>query len=457
MSLDHGRIRNEIIQGYHAVNIESIQLHHPHLCRDIKRSELLQIIEPLQKFITTWKVYENKTLVLPLVPGEPYDFSVKWGDGSGEEEIKLVRGWNNADENKSNTGTHVYPAQGVYTVQITGAIRGFHRTGGSENRSLCAEDSKDGVLISVRQWGLVQLTSCQNMFSGSRITDLIWMCNAPDLRWCTDMSGMFQDSTNFNCNLSTWDVSNVTNMCAMFGGCYEFNRPLWPGKLVANVTDMKFMFGECRLFNQYIGDWDVSNVTDMSYMFHNCLIFNQPMGDWIVSKVEKMTGLFYACGEFNQYIGGWDVSNVTDMSYMFHTCSWFNNPIGNWDMSEVTDMSYMFYDCIGFNQPVGGWDVSKVTDMRYVFHNCILFNQPIGGWDVSKVTYMNCMFYNCVRFNQPLWWDVFNVKETVQMFFSCRIFNKPIGGWELPNCYDMTDMLSGCVKYNQYHDEWTLR
>ena len=50
---------------------------------------------------------------------------------------------------------------------------------------------------------------------------------------------------SFNQDISTWDVSNVTNMEAMF----------------ENAT----------AFNQDIGNWDVSNVTDMSVCFFSLL------------------------------------------------------------------------------------------------------------------------------------------------------------------------------------------
>ena len=52
------------------------------------------------------------------------------------------------------------------------------------------------------------------------------------------MNGMFAD-TPFNQDLSTWDVSNVTNMGYMFQNAAAFNQNLssWSVDGVTNCTD----------------------------------------------------------------------------------------------------------------------------------------------------------------------------------------------------------------------------
>ena len=48
------------------------------------------------------------------------------------------------------------------------------------------------------------------------------------------------------------------------------------------------MFFDCKEFNQDISSWDVSNVTNMHGMFYNCEAFNQDISDWNASNVKML-------------------------------------------------------------------------------------------------------------------------------------------------------------------------
>lgn len=113
--------------------------------------------------------------------------------------------------------------------------------------------------------------------------------DAPDLTSATDMSGMFQNTTLIGSNISSWDVSNVTNMSAMFTG---------------------------STFNLDISSWNVSSVINMTGMFRSASSFNQNISGWTVSNVTTMTQMFLGATSFDQNIGSWNVSNVTSMSNM---------------------------------------------------------------------------------------------------------------------------------------------
>ena len=128
--------------------------------------------------------------------------------------------------------------------------------------------------------------------------------------------------------------------------------------VTTQVTDMTELFREQYNFNQDISSWDVSNVTSMGSMFYDTA-FNQPIGNWDVSNVTNMWGMFVETSLFNQDISGWDVSSVTFMYEIFDYAPSFNQPLNNWNVSSVTDMEEMFAHAKSFNQSLDNWDVSK--------------------------------------------------------------------------------------------------
>jgi len=260
------------------------------------------------------------------------------------------------------------------------------------------------------------------------ITDMSYLfSNAPAT---ADPSSPFlPGQIAFEPDISSWDVSNVTNMSHMFGTKeiviyirVNFNKDISKWDL-SSVNDVSYMFNNSR-FNQPINSWNISNITDMSHMFHSAVEFNQPLDNWDVSHVTNMSGMFgghstQSIGQavFNQDISSWDVSKVTDMSKMFHGNYQFTQDIGKWDVSNVTDMSMMFAFSYYFNQDIGSWDVSKVTNMSYMFQ-LGNFNQDIGKWDVSNVTNMDGMFAAVRQFKQDLsGWCVTKIPTKPLIFY----------------------------------------
>ena len=92
--------------------------------------------------------------------------------------------------------------------------------------------------------------------------------NDIDTSYITDMSWLFEHS-EFNGDISKWDVYNVKNMRGMFLNS-KFNGDIskWD---VSNVKNMRSMFLYSK-FNSDISNWDVSNVIDKSHIFDNCPI-----------------------------------------------------------------------------------------------------------------------------------------------------------------------------------------
>ena len=108
-----------------------------------------------------------------------------------------------------------------------------------------------------------------------------------------------------------------------------------------NITNMLSLFEDSD-FNGDISKWDVSNVTNMEDMFFGSK-FNGDLSNWNVSNVTNMASMFF-CSKFNGDISNWDVSNVENMRYMFYG-SVFNQDISNWDVSNVKFTFDMFHNC----------------------------------------------------------------------------------------------------------------
>lgn len=108
-------------------------------------------------------------------------------------------------------------------------------------------------------------------------------------------------------HINNWNTSKVTNMSKLF------HLKVNPDKPLLHTS-----------FNEPIGDWDVSNVTDMTALFGGLKNFNQDLSKWDVSNVRDMTAMFFKATSFNQDIGSWNVSNVRNMRNMFQNASSFN-------------------------------------------------------------------------------------------------------------------------------------
>ena len=273
-------------------------------------SDIMTAIVTKRAFITEWRS-EDENISIPINREERFDFTVDWGDGS-------------INENVNKNIDHAYKKNGVHVVRITGLFPSINFY------------DKDN-LISVRQWGDNKWSSMKKAFYYCKNMNVLAK-DVPDLSNVTDISSMFESADNFDANISSWNVSTVTDMSGMF---IDTN------------------------FDQDIGTWNVSNVTDMSGMFYASL-FNQDIGDWNVSNVTNMSEMF---GEtnFNQDIHRWDVSEVTDMSEMFVLGS-FNQDISDWTVSNVKNMNNMLYgsfSTINYDKLLMKWSQLSLQDSVY--------------------------------------------------------------------------------------------
>lgn len=311
-----------------------------------------------------------------------------------------------------------------------------------------------------------------------------------DVSQVTDMSNLFIDKSRFNENISRWNVSNVTNMSGMFRRAKCFDQPLdkWN---VSSVRNMSHMLAGAEAFNQPLGNWNVSNVINMSSMFFGAIRFNQPLGDWDVSKVTTMYCMFAEAKSFYQPLDCWNRANVQNMNGMFERMDTYdteedypkfpllnvsyqrNFPFDTKSLKEAVDL-WCSNRVAAENKygPIEFWNTSRVTNMSTLFKGKSLFNEDISRWNTEAVLLMEETFCDATSFNQPLdTWNIRSVQKMRGMFCNAFKFNQPLNSWVPLNSFyegqnsrgqhkygvtDMSLMFSGAASFNQPLTNWKI-
>ena len=302
----------------------------------------------------------------------------------------------------------------------------------------------------------------------SNINNLIFNSSSkPTIVSGTTFKNIFA-SSNFNSDISGWNISNVTSLNGAFSNT-SFNKYLnnWN---TSNVTDMSGMFYNNPSFNQPIENWNVSNVTTMENMFKNSSVFNQDISGWQTNSLTNMSSMFYNSTNFNKYLTSWNTTNVLTFNNLFYNAVSFNNgdtpgssnnPL-TWNTNALTNLSGTFYNAISFNQDISGWNTSNVTTMESLFEETDYFNQPIGNWDVTNVINMKNLFKNAIAFDQDISeWDTGNVTTMDRMFNNALSFNKQVSylpsssltNWDTTNVLSMVSIFEGALEFNNGFSE----
>ena len=314
-------------------------------------------------------VSNSNQFQLPLISAGTLDFTVIWGDGTQD----IITSYNQAET------LHTYPSSGTYTIGIranTQPLKGFKFDSGGDKLKMSNIVNWGGSNFNLDQQEAFY--GCANM-----------TCTATDapLIATTVFYRMFRGCTNFNGDLSNWDVSNVTSLAQMFYSCNAFTGKGLENWDISSADAIEYMFFNCPNFNGKIGGWNTSGVTTMRYVFQQCSIFNQDISSWDTSLVTRMNNMFQDAFEFNQPLNSWDVSSCVDFASMFKNATKFNQPLNNWTIKNDAEvnMNAMFFNANRFNQDVSMWDVSRVRFMQYMFFSCADMSFGFDGWDTSSV------------------------------------------------------------------------
>lgn len=388
----------------------------------------------IPEFVYTVNVGAFETISLPMFNADDslYDFTVNFGDGSGD---KSVTAYGDADRE------HEYVDAGNYDIRIKGLFD-----------YIKFADSPDSI-IELKSFGLGPAKLGVDSFANCSNFTTISATDTPGFH-SDSLDGCFESCivlATVNASINDWDVSTITNMTNMFFVASLFNQDIsnWN---VSNVLTMASMFRSATVFDQDIGSWNVSAVTNMSSMFQGATVFDQDIGGWTVSAVTLMAGMFNAAAAFNQNLNSWNVGIVTTMATMFQNATLFNGNIADWNVENVTLMNSMFQSS-AFNQDIGGWDVGMVSNFTSMFRLAASFDQDISLWNITSATNITSMFRQSFAFNQDISsWDTSAITSFTNMFFSATSFDQDLGSWVITSLTSAVSMFESITLSTANYD-----
>ena len=302
-----------------------------------------------------------------------------------------------------------------------------------------------------------------------------------DVSNVTNMSYMFYGCTLLKeVNLSTWNTSHVTTMMAMFEDCKSLKSLDLTNFDTSGVYNMKFMFSRCKsLVNLNISNWNTSKVEDMISMFNGCKSLKElDLSNFNTYNVKYMQAMFYGCKLLTKLnLTGWEIYNTrkkkVNMDNMFTGCNSLK--------TIQTDNSKIFYQfklmIRGLNEKMEQFDITDYSDNeddfidRHTITNvikehpsdyeelCVLINDrhknmenrylDCSDIDVSNMGEdMNNLFdgFNDVETINITGWKTSNIENMSFMFYNCKNLKNIIGIGELnlSNVEAIQSMFSGC-------------
>ena len=221
-------------------------------------------------FITTWRTTTSNETITIQTTGSGYNYNISTSDGQTFTSI---------------TGSQAitFATAGDYNVSISGDFPRININNGID---------KDKI-IDVK-WGNIVWSSFQSAFFGC--SNLIGsFTDAPNITNVTNFENSFRNCSSFSANLSSWDVSNVTNFSSAF--------LIFGGGATAPSTPVSGL-----------DSWDMSSATSISAMLRNQTNYNEDLSSWNVSNVTNMANTFFGSTSFDQNLSAWDIANVTNFT-----------------------------------------------------------------------------------------------------------------------------------------------
>ena len=318
--------------------------------------------------------------------------------------------------------------------------------------------------IDLTGWVTSQVVSASGLFNGCDNLTTIVLDNW-DLAGMTgtlNLSGIFS-VTAPNINVSCKDWQNIpVNFSQGFGRTLGV-----PSNTTVETLD--------------VTDWDLSETTNISALFANLRV-NRIIGldSWNTENITNMNQLFYAC-TLSDYsdVYDWNISNVTNIAQMFCSSNAVTLDLSNWDTHNVTVFAQGSFigpntttlildnwDFSGINSFLGNGFLGNTVLTTLSMRNCTNIpnftgSDSIGramngggchfetidvtGWDLSRCTSLNAVFANITVDNLVGYktWDTSHIQDFSQVFcYTKGLTDIDISAWDFSSATTVSYMFS---------------
>ena len=241
------------------------------------------------------------------------------------------------------------------------------------------------IALDLSHFNTSLVTNMANMFSGTTLLTSIIFGDYFSTTNVINMYRLFFGSGVSELNLSGFNTQNVTNMAEMFGDTVNLLNIIFGNYFItSNVINMYYMFGGSGVSSLDLSTWDVSSVTNMEKMFYNTInLINLYFGDyWVTSNVTNMYMMFANSGVNTLDFGEFNTGAVINMGAMFQGTSDLAaiNFGTNFTTGSVTNIASVFDGSGVAELDLSTWDTTGITDMSAVFKDTTSLNSlTLGG------------------------------------------------------------------------------
>ena len=142
------------------------------------------------------------------------------------------------------------------------------------------------------------------------------------------------------------------------------------------------MFGGASDFNQDISSWDVSSGENFMVMFAGDLenvpssSFNQDISSWDVSSGINFVGMFAGNKKFDQDLRNWDFSSIDNFDGTFEgrPLTFIN------DTQTVSGIDFIFYEATKMLK--NGWSETPIVDDEFKMVNSFISKIRYLSWRI---------------------------------------------------------------------------